>query len=72
MQTALTWYIVSLSEIDQGHLSNHEKELARNEVFEKALAMEKEQITNAYWDGGQDIPLHASSCENYYNKTYKP
>ena len=33
--------------------------------------MEKEQIENAYWDGGQDIPLTQKGCEQYYNETYK-
>ena len=33
--------------------------------------MEKQQITNAYWDGGQDIPLTENRCEQYYNETFK-
>lgn len=38
---------------------------------EKFLPLEKEQITNAYWDGGQDIPLTEEKCNEYYNKTFK-
>jgi len=32
--------------------------------------MEKEQIENAYWDGGQDVPMISKQCEQYYNETY--
>lgn len=39
--------------------------------FNIALAMEKEQIEEAYWEGGQDIPTVPSRCEQYYNETYK-
>jgi hypothetical protein len=35
------------------------------------LQAEKQQIENAYWDGGQDIPLTEKRCEQYYNETYK-
>ena len=31
----------------------------------------KAQIENAYWDGGQDIPLTEEKCNQYYNKTFK-
>lgn len=36
----------------------------------QAKQMEKEQIMDAYWDGGQDIPLTDKRCEQYYNETY--
>jgi hypothetical protein len=39
--------------------------------FKQAKQMEKEQIENAYWDGGQDIPTTAKRCEQYYNGTFK-
>ena len=35
------------------------------------LEKEKQQIEDAYWDGGQDIPLTEEKCEQYYNKYYK-
>ena len=35
------------------------------------LQMEKEQIENAYWEGGHDVPTHGRQCEQYYNETYK-
>jgi len=39
-------------------------------VFEEALEKEKEQIMNAYWEGGQDVPTHNSTVEEYYNQIY--
>lgn len=40
-------------------------------VCEQAKAMEKEQIEEAYWEGGQDVPCNGKQCEQYYNKTYR-
>jgi hypothetical protein len=34
------------------------------------LIKEKEQIENAYWDGGQDVPTNGDRCQEYYNQTY--
>jgi hypothetical protein len=36
------------------------------------LPTEREQIEEAYWDGGQDIPMSGQSCKEYYKKTFKP
>ena len=38
--------------------------------FEQAKAMHKDEIENAYWDGGQWIPSSGSQCEEYYNETF--
>jgi hypothetical protein len=38
--------------------------------FEQAKAMYKEEIENAYWDGGQWVPTSGSQCEEYYNETF--
>jgi HEPN domain-containing protein len=40
-------------------------------ILNQAKEMEKQQIENAYWDGGQDIPLTEKRCEQYYNETFK-
>ena len=40
-------------------------------LIEQAKEMEKEQIENAYWDGGQDVPLTEERCKQYYNETFK-
>ena len=36
----------------------------------RLLEMEKEQIMEAYWEGGQWVPKHITSCERYYNETF--
>ena len=38
--------------------------------FEQAKAMHKDEIENAYWDGGQWVPTSGSQCEEYYNETF--
>ena len=40
-------------------------------LFQQGLEMEKQQIMDAYWDGGKDIPLTEKTCEIYYNNIYK-
>lgn len=40
--------------------------------FQQALQMEREQIEEAYWDGGQDIPIAEQTCKDYYIRTFKP
>ena len=39
-------------------------------ILEQAKAMHKEEIENAYWDGGQWVPTSGSQCEEYYNETF--
>lgn len=65
--TAVEFYRTELINL----LSNKSEFQTEIEIFNKAKAMEKEQITNAYWDGGQDIPLTEEKCNEYYNETYK-
>ena len=40
------------------------------EKEEKAKAMHKEEIIDAYWYGGQDVPMHINTCKRYYNETF--
>jgi hypothetical protein len=41
------------------------------DVLKSKLPVEEQQIIDAYWDGGQDIPLTEKRCEQYYNETFK-
>jgi hypothetical protein len=41
-----------------------------NDIIEQAKSMHKEEIENAYWDGGQQVPMRGSQCEEYYNETF--
>ena len=65
-QTSIEWLIERIYTTDWVNYTREEK----LEVFEQAKQMEKEQIENAYWDGGQDIPLTEKRCKQYYNETY--
>lgn len=63
MSTAIEWLFEQLWETPKD-------KFVWNSILEEALKKEKEQIENAYWDGGQDIPCNAYTCEQYYHKTY--
>ena len=64
-QTAVDWLVEKLKE---NGVSFWQEEI---EMIEEAKEMEKEQIENAYWDGGQDVPLTEERCKQYYNETFK-
>ena len=78
-QTAVEWAFEQISNIDWKHLSDS----GRNDLFNQALQMEREQIVEAYsngWHDGQDeiinqIPTHIDKGGdeaglNHYNHTY--
>ena len=62
-QTAIDWLVNELPTIDWS-------DPYYREILNKAKAMEKEQIMDAYWYGGQWVPSYRSRCERYYNKTF--
>jgi hypothetical protein len=61
-QTAVEWLV---EELEQHHTKI---DIKNTVVFHQALAMEKEQIEQAYWDGYQNIP--SMKPEQYYTSTY--
>jgi hypothetical protein len=67
-QTAVKWLVEQM--IDKLGI-RIENTTEGCELFNQAKAMEKEQIENAYWDGGEDIPMINKQCEQYYNDTFK-
>ena len=69
MKTAIEWLVEQLAKKHNEFQAltfyyDHKEEI------EQAKAMEKEQIENAYWDGGQDVPTNGDRCQEYYNQTY--
>jgi hypothetical protein len=65
MKTAVECFA---EEIKGGKLITNQK---FEELLQQAKEMEKQQIEDAYWDGGQDIPLTEKRCEDYYNEKFK-
>jgi len=69
-QTAIEWleekyhYLLVEADINDMHVVEFDKK--RNELFEQAKAMEKEQIEKAYEKGAEE----SWDSEKYYNKTY--
>jgi hypothetical protein len=61
-QTAVEWLLENMPE---DYMASIPYELA-----EQATQMEREQIENAYWDGGQDVPINENRCAEYYEQTY--
>ena len=63
-QTVVQWLMEQLPTIDK-------YDPYYQDLFTQAKAMFEEQIQDAYWDGGQDIPIHEKQCQQYYNETFK-
>ncbi len=73
-QTAVEWYANASHELivkkTKGEINHVELLTMHHNLIQEAKQMEKEQIVNAYWDGGQDVPMISKQCEQYYNETY--
>ena len=65
-QTAVEWLVKEIT-------TKHYKSFIDfyGAEIEQAKKIEKQQIIDAYWDGGQDIPLTENRCNQYYNQTFK-
>jgi hypothetical protein len=70
-ETALDWFIEKI-----GYQKNGEWYIGiREDVniqhwVDQVRQMEKEQIEDAYWTGGQDPDSTEERCQQYYNETY--
>jgi vacuolar-type H+-ATPase subunit H len=63
MKTAVEWLALYIKGITS---------LNCDEVIEQAKEMEKEQIKNAYYTGGDDVEDNRDrEAEQYYNETFK-
>jgi hypothetical protein len=75
MKTAVEWLAEQMLYIDNEYdmklICKNQYQSKRRDIIEQAKEMEKQQIVDAYWDGGQDIPLTENRCEQYYNETFK-
>jgi hypothetical protein len=71
-QTAVEWAFEQISNIDWKYLSDSD----RNDLFNQALKIEREQKINAYNEGVEsEYEYHINSApritaEQYYNQTY--
>jgi HEPN domain-containing protein len=41
------------------------------EMLQQSKELEKQQIIDAYWDGGQNNYMTKNRCEQYYSETYE-
>jgi hypothetical protein len=59
-------------ELFEAHLIEYGFDLSLHKIeIDKFKEMEKEYITDAYYDGSQDLKYKIGSAEQYYTKTFK-
>ena len=64
-KTAVEWFNQQLVDRQNGNGDSR----SRDEIFEQAKEMEKQQIMDAWVNGGST--LSAKNAEQYYNETFK-
>lgn len=75
--TAVEWLIQQLVELDKqldGRRKNNDATVIKlnpTKIYEQALEMEKQQITDAYIMGSYDMAEKQFKPEQYYSETYK-
>ena len=74
-QTAVEWLfdrMVGLAEEYEDGIINYTSYInGINHFLDQAKEMHRQEIENGYWDGGQDVPMSAFRCTQYYNETYE-
>ena len=65
-QTAVDWLFEQITNIDWKHLSDSD----RNDLFDQAKALEREQIEEAYKNGLTAHPNDFTKANEYYDQTY--
>ena len=72
MKTAIQKLIDELERAKDSFINESFKDGILYAIIEanKLLKEEKEIIMVSYWNGGQDIPTHISTVQEYYNQTF--
>jgi hypothetical protein len=76
MKTAVEWLIDTINKINRdyevGIIDEALWSIQTYEAHKKAKEMEKQQIKNAYYTGGDDVEDNRDrEAEQYYNETFK-
>jgi glycerol-3-phosphate O-acyltransferase len=67
-QTAVEWLIAQVNTAKWKFADKKDREA----IIQQAKEMEKEQIKNAYYTGGDDVEDNRDrEAEQYYNETFK-
>ena len=53
-----------------GQVTNKEFNERSKVIMAEAKAMHKEEIEDAYWEGGIDVPSNGQRCQDYYHETF--
>ena len=70
-QTAVRWLIEHQSNMPNllhGNITLEEYQRVKDDIINKALQMEREQIEEAY--GSDQAPCSEEDCKKYYTDTY--
>lgn len=70
MKTPLQQLIQTFKTYANTDLDNQEMWMLAVEDAERLLEKEEELIKEVYWEGGQEVPAHETSVDNWYNKTF--
>ena len=77
MKTPLQQLIEKLHKISEIHVNDLPEEREYKSGLRTAslyalgmLEKEEEFIKEVYWEGGQEVPAHETSVDNWYNKTF--
>jgi hypothetical protein len=65
-KTAIDWFMENLPERLRNSIIN-----GYGDTLTKAKEIFQDQVEEAYWDGGQDVPVHGNQCNIYYENNYK-
>lgn len=75
--TAIEYFVSKLADYGQFSFNHSEPHIEIiiskyefTSLIEKVVEMEKQHILDAFWDGGQNVPLSEKACEQYYNKMF--
>ena len=72
--SSIEWYIIERHNIEiqsrLGKISSTQYDEQLIKIEEQAKAMHKEEIEDAHWDGGIDLPENGERCQQYYNETF--
>jgi len=70
-QTAVEQFAEQLAIKNLLGIYTHDEMVMFEDLLNQFKEMEKEQIEDAYWEGGIDVPMNREQCQQYYNETYR-
>ena len=70
-QTSVQILVDGLIKLGYLHSNEFGQSPKVRELIKQAKEMHRQEIENGYWDGGQDVPMSAFRCTQYYKENYE-